>query len=148
MLGLIIATVYGAIIYFLGEPTTLAQSFLSATHFLFWWYVVTCSIQAVLVLLVFLGLIGGATYGGSQVGGFLGGILGFFCGGAFSVLLLVIFTIHAACFIAGAYLLNHSLTLQAEGPPLWNTTKLIIGGLLVLLGLIMSKGSNKRSKRD
>jgi len=148
MLGLIIAAIYGTIIYFLGEPSALAQSFLSATSFLFWWYVVTCSIQAILVLFVFLGFIGGATYGGSQVGGFFGGILGFFTGGAFSVLLLIIFTIHAACFIVGAYLLNHSLTLQAEGPPLWNNTKLLIGGLLVLLGFIMSKGSSKHSKRD
>lgn len=148
MLGLIIAAIYGAIIYFLGEPTTLAQSFLSATSFLFWWYVVTCSIQAILVLLVFLGFIGGATYGGSQVGGFLGGILGFFSGGAFSVILLVIFAFHAACFIVGAYLLHHAATLEPMVGDRWNTTKLIIGGLLVLLGLIMSKGSNKRSKRD
>lgn len=140
MYGLIIALIYGVIIYFFGEPTPLVQAYLIATNFLFWWYVVTSALQLIFVLLIFFGVIGGATLGGYRAGGALGAFFSSVGTGILSGLFLIFFTIKCACFIVGAHLLDLAVTFEAMVGARWDTTKLAAGGLLILLGLIMNKG--------
>lgn len=56
---------------------------------------------------------------------------------------LVIFLANRVCFIFGAYLLHNAIILRPESHD-WNTAKIIFGGLLILLGIVMSKKSNRK----
>jgi hypothetical protein len=125
MLGLIIAVIYGLIVYFFGEPTTLIQAFLSATSFLFWWYLVTCFLEVLLGLLACFGVL-------ARLGSLLRKVSGLSIGGVTSIFILIPIAI-------GAYLLH--LSVKAGE---WDITKLVIGGILLFVGLLMDRVNLKR----
>lgn len=150
MIGLIIAILYGLAVYFLGEPNTFPEVFLSATNFLFWWYVITSAIFFPIVLLISLGILGGGTILGHEAGGLLGGILGFLGGGALSVFTLIFSLIGIGFKIGGAYLLHHALTISSAGIAEWNVSAVIAGGVLLGTALLMGKSISfsSRSSND
>lgn len=132
MIGFILALLYFAAIYFLGQPTTAPEGFLSATNFLFWWYIVTTAIIGAIILLVGLGSSGlTAHFADNKLLGFLIGSLG----GAATIVILVLFAISSAISIIGVYFLHHSLIITATGIAECNTVELIIGIVLLVVGL-------------
>ncbi len=148
MFGLFLALLIAGWKYFISHQAA-AVIFLSTTNILFWWYVITASILLAISLVVYLALILGGTIGGAASGaalgetkgGIVGGVLGFFGAGALSIISLVIFVVKKAVLIFGVYLLHHSLIIT-DGLAEWNMTKVIIGGALFIIGLVL----NKRSK--
>jgi len=149
MVGLIIAALICAYHNLTGGVTDLGQLLLIGTNFLYWWYmiwgIVVCSIMAIIALLTFFGLsIGGAAAGAKAgVGGLiLGGLAGVGAGGLIALLLIVGACIRYAAFIVGAYML-HASYIVVDGT--WDTTKLVIGGVLLFVGLIMSRGKSSSS---
>ena len=58
--GMIVAVIYGLCVAYLGGPNTFPETFLSATIFLFWWYIATSIISGVIMVLVSLGILKGA----------------------------------------------------------------------------------------
>jgi len=146
MFGLILALVYGAGVYFLGKPNTFPEVFLGTTNFLLWWYIITSIILGVIMALVSIGIAGAGTILGASKMGALGGVLGFFGGGALSVLIMVLFAVKVTCSVGGVYLLHNSLTGASTGTPEWDTAKLIFGGILLMLSLVMGASSRSSSK--
>jgi hypothetical protein len=133
MLGFLIAGIIAVINYF--HHLTLDVIFLKSTHFLFHWYIITTTIMGVIMVLI--------TLLGIGVASAKGGILGFFAGSAASVIGWVIFAFRRALFLIGAYLLSTAVTYGSIGPD-WDTAKLAVGGLLLLIAL-MTRGKGSHS---
>lgn len=147
MLGVVVAIIYAAIVYLFGAPNTPAETFVSAINFLFWWYIITSIILMIIYLLIALIITGTLTCAGGKRGGVWGGILGFLGGGVLSGLIIILGIIARGLLIVGTYLLKNSLVLNPDGSGQWIITKLIIGGLLLVIGLIMNKNSSSSSKK-
>lgn len=143
MLGVFIALLIAGWKYFISHQTPEAV-FLSATNFLFWWFVITSIILAGIYLVIALGITEGGAIGGASAGGLLGGILGFVGGGALSFIILFVFAIARGLLIFSTYLIHHSL-IMADGNPEWNTGKLVLGIILFLIGLTANRASSSSS---
>ena len=114
--------------------------FVSGTGFLFWWYIIFSVIMGVFVLFVaillpLLGLGAGVKIGKKHR--LLFGSLGALAGGSLSLFVIAVFIVVRGCLIVGIYLLHNSL--GADGN--WDKQKLIIGGIIFLLGLIFSRAT-------
>jgi hypothetical protein len=137
MLGFLIAGVIAVINYF--HHLTLDVIFLKSTHFLFHWYIITTIIMGVIMLLVSLGVLGASA---------IAGPVGFIAGSAATIIGWVIFAFRRALFLIGAYLLSTAVTYGSIGPH-WDTAKLAVGGLLLLIALMTrGKGSHSVSTSD
>ncbi len=144
MLGIIVAILYAGICFIGG--TSLVVVYAGATNFLFYWYIVTSCIVGLIVGIAILIVLLGGTVVGTESGGVLGGLLGFLVGGAISVLILIVTCISRGLLIGGAYLL-HTAYVAGGSFSDFDHTKLIFGGIMLSIGLIMSKfsGSSKAS---
>ncbi|MBI4991703.1 MAG: hypothetical protein HZB99_00605 [Candidatus Harrisonbacteria bacterium] len=152
-MGILLAAIYAGFLY-LFRTTNWPEIFLTSTNFLFWWYVVTSALIGLVVGLATLmfavggavtgGLVGSES-GGGKAGAVAGALLGLLGGGALSLLMLVSVAVGRLSLIYGTYLLHNSLLLTVSGGAEWDQTKLMIGGFLLLLGLVMGKGSGSSS---
>ncbi len=143
MLGVFIALIIAGWKYFISHQAAEVV-FLSATNFLFWWFIITTIILAVIYLILTVLIALGITVAGAKSGGVIGGILGFLGGSVLNVILLIVFVVARGLLIFGVYLVHHSLTMTG-GTPEWNVGKLILGIVLFLIGLIMNKSSKSSS---
>ena len=148
MLGLFVAVLVFAFGAFISGDTYEA-SFLSASGFLYWWYIVTGAIIGVILALVVLGVTaGGAAVGhrglGKQMNGSAAGaVVGAGVGGSISALIVVLAAIPIVMSIGGAWLLS---TAGAPGMAFeeFDQTKLIFGSILIVLSALF--GMSRRSK--
>ena len=150
MFGLLLAGVYAAYqMIFNNVPFEVV--YLAATHFLVWWYALWTIPTAILLVLLSLGITVGSGLAGAGVGKSAGGILGgglagAAMGGGVSLLLCFVFILKAAARISGAYLLSTALILQTGGGYTWDKGRLIVGGILLVITLLMrSRISNTSS---
>lgn len=152
MLGIIIALLYLAYrVYAQGDP--LEAGFVGSAGFLYTWYwvwgIVVFAIAAIPMLLVTLGgAAAGSRLGSSGLGKLAGGIGGVAIGGGFSALILVLLAARLALSIGGAWLL-----MTAGSPSMtfaqFDTSKLVIGSIMLLVSLLMrSSSSSSRKSND
>lgn len=138
MVGIIIALCYALWRFSFGSAD-FPEIFLAASNFLFWWYLITSGIFAVICALIAVAIISGATIVGALAGGkkwsILTGLLGFSGAGAISLLFLAAALINRVFLISGAYLLYCALILQPGGNYEWNYAKLIFGCFTLAIGI-------------
>ena len=152
MLGLFIGAIYFVYGAYFGGAASLEAAFLQASHFLYVWYWVTCSIGAVLavgfILLVSLGLIGAGAAAGHGAGGLVGTLVGAGAGAALgglaTVLAVVRIVIKSALLIGGAFLMMSSGT-AAMAFNQFDLLRLGIGAGMVLIGLIFFRARKSSS---
>jgi hypothetical protein len=150
MLGIFITVLIG-IYQYLFITQTFEVIYLSLTHFLFWWYIITSGIAMLLIAAISIGITGYGAYKGSGLGysgggKILGGLLGLAGGGAFSLVLMAVFAVGCGLKIGGVYLLSTAVTVAGQGYA-WDIKTLIFGALALLLGLIMGKSSRSSSSK-
>jgi len=143
MLGVFIALLIAGWKHFISHQAAEAI-FLSATHFLLWWFIITTIILAVIYLILTILIALGITVAGAEKGGVIGGILGFLGGSALNFLILIVFAVARGLLIFGISLVHNSL-IMTDGTPEWNVGKLILGIVLFIIGLIMNKSSKSSS---
>ncbi len=155
MFGLIISVIYAAILHFVKGASNIS-AYLSATNFLFWWYVVTSSILGVILLATTFILSSVAAKAGEAVGEeeagskgkTIGALAGLFIGGGFSILMFAIASVRCGALIAGSWMLHNAVNMGGE----WDNNNLIWGGILLVVGLLMSTGNKitpgKNQKED
>lgn len=132
MTGLVLALLYAALMHFVGGKE-FGFVYENATGFLHTWYIWTSVILGVLAALIwFLGVLGVSSRLGLLAGGIVGGIT--------SVVLAIGFIIHRGALIFGSLLMS-----QAYVGGAWDNTKLIWGGILLLIGLITGGSSSSSS---
>jgi hypothetical protein len=152
MLGLFIGAIYFVYGAYFGGAATPEVAFLQASHFLYVWYWVTCSIGAAcavgFILLISLGLIGTGAAAGHGAGGLVGALVGVGAGaavgGLISVLAVVRIVFRSAFLIGGAFLMMSSGT-SAMDLQEFDTLRLVIGGAMVLSGLIFFRARKSSS---
>ncbi len=145
MWGLIVAVVYAIIMLISGQA--FPQIFSSSTDFLLWWYVITSIILAVFMAIIFLGMLGIGSVAGASIGGFWGAGAGFLVGGALAVWATIVFLFSCILSIGGAYLLHGSMMINPAGVVSWDSTKLIVGPVLIVLNMIISQASSSSFKK-
>lgn len=144
MLGIIIAAAFAAWNYFVSH-LSMEAAFLVGVNFLWVWQLVFTGITAAFVLLMLLGMTGGLTAAGSIVSrSVFGGLAGFAVGGFMSVLMLVGFAVTRGMLLGGTWLLMHSGTASMTFAQ-FDQTKLTGGGVLLVLGVLLSGFSTKFS---
>ena len=150
MFGLIVSVIYAAILHFMYGASNVS-AYLDATNFLFWWYAVTSSILGVVLLIAAFAISGLAANAGQAAGEEAGGgrgktigaLAGLAVGGGFSIILFAIAAVRCGALIAGSWLLHTAVNISGE----WDNNKLIWGGVLLVLGLLISTG-NKATTRS
>ena len=150
MFGFMLSLLYATWLVIV-ESISYEVAYLTATGFLynwyFWWTVILGSFVAVFALI--LPLIGlGA--GLKNRGGKLLGLVGMLLGGVASFLTILIFAIRRGLYVGGAYLLHTALTLSyvdggKQAIATWDTKRLTLGGILLLIALITSRASSSSS---
>ena len=142
MIGLVLAVLYVGWKYMFGGDMPVEAAFIGAAGFLYVWYWIWTIVQGIFNGLVSLGIFGaGAVAGGGSRFGMLGGVLGGLAGGGLSVNILAIFAVKSAALLVGAYLLEHSGTATMAFAE-FDTKKMVIGAILILVGLVMSSSSS------
>lgn len=144
MLGVAIALLIAGWGYFIADRV-VELVFLSATNFLFWWYIVFTSIIAVVYGLIFLISIICGTAFGAVCGGKLGAILGFLGGSALSTIGLAKLVVKRGLLIFGTHMLHNSVVIITDSSPEWNMSKVVFGAILLVIGLIMNKKNSGSS---
>ncbi len=149
MFGFMLSLLYATWLVIV-ESISYEVAYLTATGFLynwyFWWTVIMGAFVGVFALaLPLLGL-----GGGLQKGGKLGALVGMFLGGVASFLTILIFAIRRGLYVGGAYLLHTALTLSyvdggKQAIATWDTKRLTLGGILLLIALITSRASSSSS---
>ncbi|MBI5421004.1 MAG: hypothetical protein HZA35_01690 [Parcubacteria group bacterium] len=143
MFGLVLAVLYAAYLYAITKaPQEVA--YLNSSNFLFWWYVVWAVVTGAFLVVMILGFLFVGGVGGAMSGGPLGAFLGLGAGGAISGLLVLGGVINNVLFVGGAYLLHSALVHQATGYT-WDMGRLVIGGLLLLIGILSTRSSSGSS---
>ena len=143
MFGLFLALLYAGYHYVGG--TNLFTIYQLSTSFLYTWYIWTTVVLGIIYgIIALLFLLGGAGLG-AEKGGMIGGILGFIGGGVLSVLMLLLVGVSRACLIIGTILLKQALIFGEV--PTWDTTKLIFGAVLLLIGIIMGRSSSSSKSK-
>jgi len=152
-MGILLSAIYAGYLY-LFKTTLWTAIFLQTTNFLFWWYVATSALIGIVIGLLALFVLGAGAFGGGLAGSEAGGgkagtaagaLLGLIGGGVLSLFLVVSVAVGRGALISGTYLLHNSLALTVSGEAVWDQTKMMIGGFLLLLGLVMGKGSGSSS---
>jgi len=151
MFGLLLVGVYAAYqMIFHNAP--FETVYLAATHFLVWWYALWAIPGALILFLLSLGItLGGGIAGlgfGSRLstgGQAASGLAGAAAGGGASLLLWFAFLVKTAARVGGAYLLFTALTLGAEGGATWDKGRLIVGGVILFVSLLMSRTGSSSS---
>lgn len=144
MFGIIIAVALAAWNYFVNS-LSMEAAFLVGAGFLWVWQMVFTGITTVFILLMLLGLTGGLTAaGGVASRSIFGGLAGFAMGGLLAVLLFAGFVITRGMLLGGTWLLMHSGTADMTFAE-FDQTKLIGGGVLLVLGVLLSGFSTKFS---
>ena len=129
MWGFVLAAVVGGIVYALNTAAP-ENAFLSGTTVLFWWYLIWSAIGVVIVGLIALGITaGGALAGGSKFG-LGGGMIGAAAGGGLGLVMVALVVVFSGMRVAGAYFL-HDAVVMTDNVYVWETAKLVIGGILV-----------------
>lgn len=155
-MGILLAALYVGYLY-LFKTTLWTVIFLQTTNFLFWWYVVTSALIGLVIGLMAVLVLGAGTLaggaagskgGGGKAGAAAGALLGLMGGGVLSLLVVVSVAVGRGALIGGTYLLHNSLALTVSGEAMWDQQKLIFGGFLLLLGLILGKGSGGSSSDE
>ena len=148
MLGIIIATLIAAWTVFVSKATMVA-GFLAAIHFLWIWYWIWTAVVGSIIVVMMLMMIGTLATSGASMSFFhsrwLGGLVGLTVGGGLSIFVLVITSVTRALLLVGTYLLMTAGNAGMNSFSEFDSTKLIFGGILLLLGLIMSRGSSSKS---
>ena len=152
MVGLILAVLYVGWKVMMNNGMTPEAAFLGASTFLYYWYwtwsIICAGVIGFLCLVITLGAGAKATeIGDSGLGktvGFFGGVV---VGGGVSLLLLATLVVRCALYIVGAYLLMTSGTPDIPFAE-FNHTKLIVGGILLLIALLIRSKSSSSSKSD
>lgn len=144
MLGLMFSLAYAAYLV-LVKSVSGEMAYLSATGFLYGWYIFWTIILSIIagVIALILPMIGAAA--GASKDGKVGAVTGMILGGGASLFLLFFFALRRILYVGGAYLLHAALTINLDGSGNWNKTKLIPGGLLLLVALISRKSGSSRS---
>lgn len=145
MWGLIAAVIYAIVMFISGQA--FPQIFSSSTDFLLWWYVITSIVLAVFMVVIVLGMLGIGSVAGASIGGFWGAGAGFLVGGALAVWATIVFLFSCAMSIGGAYLLHSSMAINPAGVVQWDSTKLIVGPILIVLNMIISQASGSSFKK-
>lgn len=148
MFGIIVAVIYAAVLHFMNGESNVS-AYLSATNFLFWWYVITSSIVGVMMLFVTFVIssasaaVGGAAgEDGGNKGKAIGALAGLAVGGGVSALLIAVQAVRCGSLIAGSWLLHNAVNFSGE----WDNGRLIWGGLLILVGILMSRGTGATTR--
>lgn len=148
MLGIVIAALIAAWTVFMSKAT-MVSGFLAAAHFLWIWYWIWTAVIGVIVVVIMLVITGAFTIGGADTmlrSRWLGGLAGLMVGGGFSIFILVMTSVTRALLLVGTYLLMTAGSAGMKSFNEFDSTKLIFGGSLLLLGLILSRSSSSRSK--
>ncbi|MFA4999021.1 MAG: hypothetical protein WC514_03325 [Candidatus Paceibacterota bacterium] len=145
MFAITLSLFYAAFLYvFAGSG--MEASYSSATSFLYWWYFFWSIVLGVIVLGINLIVILGLTVeGAEELGGKLGGFLGFAGGGAISIFLSIVFLFRRVLYVGGAYLLNTALILNANGVYEWENVRLVLGALFLLIAVMTRSRSSSSS---
>jgi len=132
--GVLIALIIGLCVFYFGGPSTFPESFVSATNF-FWWWALTCSIIAMALValgLFIIWLI--AIIGSSRMSAF--GRWWFFSKlEARATKIVFVLIISLALSLSGAWLIDHAVTIPADGAVQWHMTQLIVGSVLLIINL-------------
>jgi hypothetical protein len=146
MFGLIVAVVYFACNFVFTTATPFAR-YMEASHFLFWWYVMFyglafgCALGIVAMVALGVGITGASTRRLDEFGGFLGGMV---VGGSLSLLAFSSTLLNATLYVGGAWLLMHAADGARDIGHL-NVLKLVVGGLMILLGILRTRSRSDRS---
>lgn len=144
-MGMIAALLYAGYLYVI-QDTIIEVTYLNATNFLFWWYVVWTIIFAVILFgIAIVAVVAGGVALGKD-GGVLRGLFGAVLGGALSLVVVFVFAIRRALYVGGAYFLSTALVLQ-DGFYHWEQGRLILG-VLFLLVAVLTKGSGGYNSRS
>lgn len=151
MLGFLLALVV-FLLKVVGD-TVAEAAFLSSVDFLYTWYwVTTILIFAIVGLFILVaggfsalgGLVAGHEVTKSGIGSALGSLMGLILGsGAASMLFLKLF-LKRALLILGAYILLNAGTADQTFSE-FNSTKLIIGGIALFIGVIVLRRRSSSS---
>lgn len=150
MLGIIIATLIATWTVFMSKATMVA-GFLAATHFLWIWYWIWTVVIGIYVVILMLVMMGAFTISGAGAmlrSRWLGGLAGLMVGGGLSVFIFVMTSVTRALLLVGTYLLMTAGNVGMKSFSEFDSTRLIFGGILLLLGLIMSRSSSSNSKKS
>ncbi|KXK08161.1 MAG: hypothetical protein UZ21_OP11001000770 [Microgenomates bacterium OLB22] len=139
MVGVVLALLYTAYKAITGHVDP--ETYLAATNFLFYWYIWTSAIYAILIvgISIIVPLFGIAI--GRDSGGIIGGLLGALVGGGLSLLIIILGLLGRGTLILGAYLMHSAYTVSNG----WNNTQLIFGIGLLVVGLILNKSFSSSS---
>lgn len=130
MLGIAIVALIG--IYMVAREQPLEVIFEKTTKFLYCWYIVIALFVGIVMTTTILVT---GTVGGALAGGLLGALAGSMAGMTFALFALAWVAFSYVFQIFGAKLLHGSLSVNPDGTHTWNTTKIVIGTGLLLLGL-------------
>ncbi|HLD51409.1 hypothetical protein A3K34_00100 [candidate division WWE3 bacterium RIFOXYC1_FULL_40_10] len=138
MFGLLFALISLAWKVWIGHQT-FGVAYTAAAGFLFNWYVVFACISVGLILVVALLVALGAGGGVFLEFGPIAGVFAMIAGGGFTLIIAALgFILRYGSLIAGTFLLK-----SAWNGGTWDVARLVVGGLLLLMGLIVS---SKRSR--
>ncbi len=136
VIWLVVTVIFALGVYFLGQPNTLSEVFLSATKLLFWLCLISSLMWlAVMVIfrIVFSVMKPTLLRKGMPLQVFT------FLAPGYAVKSLAKFVIFSGSLVVGAYLLHNSVVVSAGGTE-WNVIKLAAGGILLVVGLIKGGG--------
>lgn len=145
MFGIAIAAIIVALSLITGH--TIEAGFLSGAGFLWVWYWIWTIVVVVITALLTVGATGFATVVASSNFGqkILAGLGGFAAGAAFSGLLFMGILLKRALLLIGTYLLMTSGTAGMTFVQ-FNSTKLIVGTIMLLIALFVLKRSRTSSE--
>lgn len=129
MFGLVIALLYAAFMP-LFQSLPMEAVYLSATAFLYHWYLLWAIVLGAFVCTFALVPLVGGTAAGAMKGGVIGAALGFLLGGGASLLIVGVFMFRRLLYLGGSYLLSTALVDNV-----WNVPRVVIGALLLLVAL-------------
>jgi len=143
MLGIIIGLCIAAWNYVFKGTHDIGVLFLAATHFMLVWYCLWTGVLFVFFAVITVIAALGGSVAGATNGGVFGGLLGLVGVGGATAAVAVLAMATRLFWIGGAWVLNQS---YSNGQ--WDTGKLIIGGVLILIGVICSRSSSSNSSND
>lgn len=133
MWGIVLALLVAAWGYLSGDESG-ALVFLSATNFLFQWYIITTVIIGSIYFIFYgIAMILGTTIG-VLAGGRIGGLLGFLGVSTLSGLFVLLSLFKRGGMIFGAYLLSDSV-IVTDNLAQWNMGEALIGAVILVVFL-------------
>lgn len=137
MFAIILALFYSAYLYVIsGSPAEIA--YISATGFLYHWYLVWSIILGIVVILFTAFVTFGFTVMGSVADRKIGTFIGFLCGGAISFYATIRFIIRRILYTGGAYMLSIALFVK-NGVYIWDYVLLGLGAAFIAIAVFTKK---------